>query len=208
MSLLKRLQRDLTCVELPWRPSVYSARVTRLINEIVLGEESDLDPNGAPLSHFELYLKAMQEVGANTKPITEFIVSFDTNLIPYPARSFVGHNLDLIRHADTVEVAAAFFFGREKVIPGMFEGILAVLKRENIPCPLLNYYLERHIHLDGEEHGPMSELCLKELTQGKTHLEQRAFEAGVIALQKRDEFWDEVLKTIKDDNFLVLDTHL
>ena len=62
MSLLKRLQRDLTCLDLPWVP-VGEAEVRFLINEIVCGEESDVDPAGTRISHFELYLRAMHEAG-------------------------------------------------------------------------------------------------------------------------------------------------
>jgi hypothetical protein len=70
MSLLKSLQRQLTCVEVPWLPKG-SPRVRRFINEIVLGEESD-DVNGT-LAHFELYRAAMTAAGANTGPIDAFL---------------------------------------------------------------------------------------------------------------------------------------
>lgn len=189
MSLLKRLQRDLTCVTLPWKPSPYSARVVRLINEIVLGEESDVDQNGEPTSHFELYLRAMKEVGADTHAIERFIQHNDASLMPEEARAFVSHTLHLVEHGATVEVAAAFFYGREKVIPGMFQGILDVLVREEIPCPTLNYYLERHIHLDGEEHGPMSEKCLAEICQGDEKALSQAYSAGVGLREMRQDLW-------------------
>ena len=65
MSLLKRLQRELTCVEVPWVP-VGDAEVRLLINEIVCGEESDVDPRGGRIAHFDLYLRAMTEAGADT----------------------------------------------------------------------------------------------------------------------------------------------
>ncbi len=64
MCLLKALQQQLTCPTVPWLP-VGDPEVRRLINEIVLGEESDELPGGRVLSHFELYLEAMRESGAD-----------------------------------------------------------------------------------------------------------------------------------------------
>ena len=63
MSLLKALQARLTCVTVPWVPTAYAAS-RRFINEIVLGEESD-EYQGRPVSHFELYLEAMEQAGAD-----------------------------------------------------------------------------------------------------------------------------------------------
>jgi hypothetical protein len=71
MSLVKRLQSELTCNSLPWIPPA-SARIARFTNEVVLGEETDLNPDGKPISHFELYLRAMDEVGTGTTVIRGF----------------------------------------------------------------------------------------------------------------------------------------
>ena len=62
MSLVKRLQSELTCNSLPWLPPI-NPRIARFTNEVVLGEETDLSPDGEPISHFELYLRAMDEIG-------------------------------------------------------------------------------------------------------------------------------------------------
>src|SRR5580692_9039227 len=84
MSLLKRLQQDMTCIRVPWFPSD-NAKAARLINDIVIGEETDVDPDGFFVSHLELYLRAMEDVGAST-------VQFDTFC-------------SMVRAGDSVEVA-------------------------------------------------------------------------------------------------------
>ncbi len=71
-SLLKSLQRLVTCVDVPWLPTS-DPQARRLLNEIVLDEESDQAPGGGYLSHFEIYLQAMRECGANVTPIQIFL---------------------------------------------------------------------------------------------------------------------------------------
>src|SRR6266849_6946753 len=71
MSLLKRLQRDLTCTNVPWFPAD-NARAARLINDIVIGEETDVDSDGSYVSHLDLYLRAMADVGASTRQFDTF----------------------------------------------------------------------------------------------------------------------------------------
>src|ERR1700760_2966336 len=70
MSLLKALQQKLTCTTLPWMPAG-NANTRYLINEIVTGEESDIDEYGNRTSHFELYLKAMAQAGASAEAIDD-----------------------------------------------------------------------------------------------------------------------------------------
>ena len=72
MSLIKALQRNLTCVNVPWTPNSNNFS-GKLVNEIVLAEESDVDPENNPKSHFELYLDSMNLIGAKTSLINEFV---------------------------------------------------------------------------------------------------------------------------------------
>lgn len=204
MSLLKRLQRDITCVELPWKPSKYSTTMVRLINQIVVGEESDLDETGTPVSHFELYLQAMREVGASTEKIEKFLSDMDFSALPSHAREFTRGNLDLALNGSTIDVAATFFYGREKLIPDMFTTIVGILKAQGLSCPKLMYYLERHIQVDGEEHGPLSEKCLQELCQGNEDLLQLAQAAGLRALNARDAFWTGTRASLRSDTHAAL----
>lgn len=196
MSLLKSLQIQLTCVSLPWKPSPYPTEVVRLINQIVLGEESDVDDKGNPMSHFELYLTAMNEVGASTVLIREFLKTNDYALIPQGTRDFVKHNIDLAKNGHIVEVAASFFFGREKLIPDMFESIVKTLNEENVNAPTFLYYLERHIEVDSGEHGPLALKALSYLTGEDPKLEAMALSTGLEALDRRMALWDTVWETL------------
>ena len=72
MSLLKVLQRHLTCVDIPWEPKGFRES-RRLINEIVLGEESDF-VGGQNISHLELYLDSMKDAKADTA-VFEMVIS-------------------------------------------------------------------------------------------------------------------------------------
>ena len=75
---LKSLQSQLTCVSIPWIPSG-KGTPARLVNEIVIEEESDMDPHGQHMSHFEMYCHAMHQAGANTESIDYFLQNLKTS---------------------------------------------------------------------------------------------------------------------------------
>src|SRR5882757_5034429 len=122
MSLLKTLQNNLTCTSVPWFPKG-SADTRNLINEIVAGEESDLDSYGNRKSHFELYLDAMHQCGATNSQIEKFTsvlkrtgdfnLAFDTSATPTEAREFVDFTFKIIGNNKDYLQAAIFTFGRE-----------------------------------------------------------------------------------------------
>jgi hypothetical protein len=205
MSLLKSLQRQITCVELPWRPSSYPKELVRMINEIVLGEESDLDRNGVANDHFSLYLEAMNEAGADTKKIESFLENFDFSILSPATRNFVSFSINLAIDGKLHEVAAAFLYGREKLIPDMFDGVLKDLQEQSSQYPSLIYYLERHIELDGDEHSILAKKCLDILCDSDEVKIKEALKAGLKSLELREELWDEVLDSVntKENNTLI-----
>lgn len=201
MSLLKSLQIKLTCVELPWRPSPYPSDVVKLINEIVLGEESDVDQDAKACSHFELYLRAMNEIGANTSRIVEYINTLNPEFIPDDCREFVSKNLDLAMNGSVEEVAASFFYGREKLVPEMFISMVEVLEKENIHAPTFIYYLKRHIEVDSGDHGPKASHCLEVLTktpEAKAKANASAYESLLL----RKKLWDNTLTSLLAQGFV------
>ncbi len=140
MSLLKSLQRELTCVEVPWIPRGDAAS-RRMVNEIVLGEESDEDVNGGYLSHFELYRAAMQQCGADSSRIDAFLrhvtggisvqVALTRASAPAAAQRFVLSTFQTIESGSVPRIAAAFTLGREDIIPDMFRRLVADLSRQS-----------------------------------------------------------------------------
>lgn len=206
MSLLKSLQRELTCVTVPWTPP-QNRSAARLINEIVLAEESDLGVDGKPVSHFELYLSAMESAGADTTPIQTFIGTirggeFWRNALPVSPtspsiRSFIDTTFDVIDSGNLCAIAAAFTLGREQLLPDVFEQIVSQLNRDNGgQFAAFDYYLQRHIELDGDEHGGMAEQLMAELCGNSSENWKVAQEAAEKALHARLQLWDAIADRI------------
>ncbi|WP_299414154.1 DUF3050 domain-containing protein [Acaryochloris sp. IP29b_bin.148] len=207
MCLLKRLQQQLTCTEVIWTEPA-NLNAARMINEIVVAEETDATPDGCYASHFQLYLAAMEEVEANTTAILHLEellkqqVSADKALqlakMPQAARQFVAETLDVCHTHDTVEVASYFLFGRENLIPDLFLQVVQSLAiSENFNTQGLVYYLNRHIELDAQEHGPASEQLMISLCGNSHDAWQRAQTAAREALQSRLKLWNSIAAAIE-----------
>ncbi|SFE68087.1 Protein of unknown function [Chitinophaga sp. CF118] len=204
MSLLKSLQQHLTCTNIPWVP-VGSAATRFLINEIVTGEESDIDPQGTRVSHFELYLQAMKQVGADTQDINNSLdlirqgqpLATAIQSIPPAARPFVQYTFDLIANAPVHVQAAVFTFGREDLIPDMFLALVNDLDKQ-FPgqISLFKYYLERHIEVDGDHHSHLGMQMVQELCGNDAKKWAEAAQASRIALEKRQALWNGILEEI------------
>ncbi|MEW7291759.1 DUF3050 domain-containing protein [Aquimarina sp. 2304DJ70-9] len=209
MSLLKALQKELTCVSVPWTPKG-NPSIRKLINEIVMDEETDQDKNGHPASHFELYLKAMEECQADTTQVRHLIdllhQGFDikTSLIqlnlPASVKEFVFYTFSVIETNEAHKIAAAFTFGREDLIPEMFNALVKDLNSK-FPRKLnkLIYYLDRHIELDADVHGPLAMRMIEELCGHDINKWTDCMEISKKALEKRLNLWDGILEAIESN---------
>ncbi|MGJ5830304.1 DUF3050 domain-containing protein [Streptomyces ossamyceticus] len=202
MSLLKSLQRDLTCVDVPWVPRG-SGVSRRLINDIVLVEESD-ELNGGFTSHFELYRAGMAEAGADTARLDTFLglvgeghdvsAALRVAQVPDPAAQFVRTTFELIAERPLHCRAAAFAFSREDLIPDMFDQVIGAEGTDRFP--LFRDYLARHIEVDGEEHTPMAMAMVADLCGAEEGRWEEAVETATLALEARARLWDGVVEAM------------
>ena len=207
MSLLKKLQLELTSVKIPWVPTNHP-KIRYLINEIVLAEETDINLKGERKSHFELYYDAMKLIGANTSHI-DFILehlkyskcifeTIDALNLDNRVKDFLNYTFRLIEEGKPHKIASAFTFGREDLIPSMFTSLLKELEKDLDTEPIkdLIYYFERHIELDEDEHGPMALEMIKELCQSDPLKWEEARLSAREALDKRFHFWNAIKESI------------
>ncbi len=206
MSLLKTLQRRLSVIDVPWVASPHSLGC-RLVNEIVLGEESDDDGRGGYASHFELYHRAMTTFGAETAFMDDFLERLQsgetfanalaTGNVPTAAQRFVIQTFDVIQSGDLCGIASTFLFGREDLLPDLFQQIVNRLNAHSGgKLDEFEYYLHRHIELDRDEHGPMAQNLITAICGTDAAKWQVAEAAAVSALQARVALWDGVLEAL------------
>jgi hypothetical protein len=206
MSLLKSLQNSLTCTTVPWFP-IGSADTRYLINEIVVGEESDVDLHGVRKSHFELYQDAMQQVGADMSAIQTFVSSLSTNHnfddafknanAPIEVKEFVNFTFDVIKSDKNHLKSAVFTFGREDLIPSMFRSIVDDINKtfpDNIST--FKYYLDRHIEVDGDNHSHLALQMTANLCEQNDQFWEEAEAATIQSLQMRINLWNGIYNSI------------
>jgi Protein of unknown function (DUF3050) len=206
MTILKTLQKRLTCTDTPWMPPP-DPHAARLINEIVLEEESDRTSEDLYLSHFDLYRAAMREVGADLTQINRFVELLGSGktvaqalrplTIPATTKRFVLETMK-IQRAKTHEVVACFLMGRENVIPDMFRRFLQSLEeQQQNQHQMMRIYLERHIDLDEDSHAPMGRELMKRICGHDHDKWKEAADITCHSLRMRRMLWDGVLQEIR-----------
>ena len=206
MSITKRIQNYFATSEGLWTPP-RDPLLARFINEVVLGEESDQLPDGRYMSHYEMYLIAMEEVGADTTEVRKFVQCLERNEIAEalrlhckfkPARNFSSETYRQVIEWDMHQIVASFCHGREKVIPLMFLNLAQKCGIKKSDCPTFYFYLERHIELDGDEHGPLADKLLAAVVGEDEIKKAQALQAAQYCLDQRIKFWDEMSELLHE----------
>ena len=207
MSLLKALQNNLTCTKVPWTPNKNS-ETAYLINEIVLAEETDISQDGKRKSHYELYLDAMIDIGVKVENIEKNIMLLSSSdsiensiekLDIHPKiKEFLKFTFSIIDEGKAHKIAAIFTFGRENLIPNMFNEILHEFQNNFTEKDIskLIYYFERHIELDEDEHGPMALQMVNELAENDPLKWEEIRDISIVALEKRIGLWDAIYDNV------------
>lgn len=204
MSLAKSLQHSIVPSGVIWVPTAENrSDAARIVNEIILCEETDLSIDGnSYISHFDLYKMAMIEIGADTSRIDDFIEQVKLHGYPeflnvlydekiWTAIDFVKSTMKTIEMGPHC-VAASFCYGRETVLPNLFKRIVRQLNINSLDAPRFHYYLDRHIHVDSDEHGPGAEKIVEILCKNDPQLIYEAENSAIEAIKARIKFFDEI----------------
>jgi hypothetical protein len=210
MLLLKTLQQHLAPSGVPWVPPTHP-EISGLVNSLVAEEECDLLPEnlGGPLhlSHLAIYRRAMVEIDANTAVIDAVLQQASRGDlagavrhrgIPPPSARFLRTTQELISSGELHALAAAFAYGRELLVPDLFRGLLDRLTVLELPCPTLRWYLERHIVLDGDSHGPLAETMVLTLAGNDSAAHQAVRTVRRQVLADRAAFWDAIQLQLRE----------
>lgn len=204
MLLLKSLQQQIAPSGTPWLPPKHPG-VAGLVNALVAEEECDCLPAelGGPihLSHFSIYRRAMQEIGADTRPMDAVISIAQRDglanallhpMIPAPSRVFMSNTLEIIESGQAHLMAAAFCYGRECLVPCLFKELYSQIEHGGLDAPTLTWYLQRHINLDGESHGPLAERMVLQLCDNDPCRVVEAEEVKSRVVAQRNDFWQAI----------------
>ena len=205
MCLLKELHRHLVSTSAPWFPPK-CALSAHLIGSILAEEEGDLDEDSNYASHYDIYLRAMEKIGANTTVIKQLhaLLKNGSNLedaisqlsIREKTKQFILTTFSFFDQ-EAHEIAAAFVYGREGITTSMFSPVIKKIEAEThgkVPEVLstLMYYLKRHVQLDSEEHFPKALQMMESLMENDAKKIQEAEVAASKALNARIEFLDDI----------------
>ena len=150
----------------------------------------------------------MQQAGAETSAINRLIEYIINDLsitealnqldIDESIKNFVRYTFKVIEETKPHVQAAVFTFGREDLIPDMF---IAMVKDINTntsnEAAIFQYYLERHIEVDGDHHSHLAIAMTENLIAANEGKKAEALEAVKLGLMYRIGLWDGVILALE-----------
>jgi hypothetical protein len=205
MSLGKSIQTELGCYSIPWLPPTRTDLLVA-INAILAEEETDVGPDKLRASHFEIFLKAMRQAGANTRPVEAFIKDLRAGMpfekaiakpaVPAAARDFFMTTMS-IANGPLQGRVACFCVTREELVPRMFDAFIHNLSKHRDPrLTWFLWYLKRHVQLDTSKHGPRSRFLLNEVLGQDSRRLNAARKVVERALKARLKYLDATLRFV------------
>lgn len=203
MSLLKVLQQQLTNTKIPWSP-VPNPVLARLINEMVLTEESGINEQGLAQSHFEMYVDAMQEIGADTSQIHQFVqliyagatVDYAMNQIKIDRKisHFIVYIFNIIKTGKTHLIAASLILSRTDIPSKIFLEILTDTEQD---AHKWKYCLTHHAEFNPGQYGTSSLELIAELCGKNKKDWQEVIEVAKHALNQKIILWNRITEMIE-----------
>ncbi|NRA62863.1 MAG: DUF3050 domain-containing protein [Pseudobacteriovorax sp.] len=200
MSLIKSLQNRVSCTLVPWKPSTYPKELIQFVNRLVLDEESGYDQHNRPCDHFSLYVRAMEELYCDTKPIKKFLKDIDYDLLENPIKEFIQFNVNIATSYPLHIIAGVYYFGRERIVPHLLRPIAHQLDHSSWGelAPTLRHYLSLHEPRQRDGRVPSSFQLLHYACMGSAKAYNEALSYGIQTCLLRKKIWDKAYEKMDE----------
>lgn len=197
--LLRNIYQELVSMIQPLN-SQAQKEALRIISEAILEEEVEEQTDGSLLSHLEIYLEAMQELGADVGPILSFFdmqesgASWQESLAAshFPASvAQYARSMGELFERPLHERAAVLFYEGEPFIPDTFLNRLGQLGARHDVNRLLDYF-ERHIEGLKRPGFSTSGRLVEIFCGDNPQLNDEAEKAAEQAMQIRIDLWNKL----------------
>lgn len=187
-----------------WSPSPCPETLADF-NDILATEETDIGPTGKLGSHFEFFVEAMEQAGADTIPVRAFqrqvelgeapLLAMRKSKAPTSAIQFVSATMNDASGPTHIR-AASFCLAREDLVPRLLRRLRRYVPWNHPRLEMLKWYVDRHIELDTVHHGPTGRRILAAVIAGDSNRRAEASAAAELAIAARVKYLDAILRSL------------
>lgn len=192
VKLLKPLQKQFLA---------YPRKSKRFIDQMIFAQTSDLYSYDQQNEDFALYLRAIAEMEIDPDLFLWYFQEAPNNLdlLKPGIKKLVEFNLAIAKSGLLAEITAVFFYGREKLNSRLFASAIKILKQEKKECSILTGYSARLLQENNFQFELLSLELLNYICQDEAEL-VRALQAGLEALDLKEQLWNEALAEMLEIN--------